>query len=180
MGGNAPPLIWMCPLFVSLFLPPFSSPLPFPTPCQQAPRLRTWGRSPPSLCPDRRKRLVPLLSLTSWAGGGGVFRRFLFFLFALFSPLRQLTLLSNSLRGALYPALLVSYRPAPGSLSYSVNPRPGSFALLFTEAGNCSTAADFGALMPRPSQRGTKMGLAGGHLPQWLNIHLRDAHWCLL
>lgn len=54
--------------------------------------------------------------------------------------------------------------------------RPGSSALLFTEAANCSGAADFVVFMTQMSQSGPKMGLAGGHSPYYLNVHLVDTN----
>lgn len=46
--------------------------------------------------------------------------------------------------GGFIPHCWCLFGPAPGSLSYSVSTRgPRSFALLFTQAANCTAAADF-------------------------------------
>lgn len=112
MGGNVP-LIWMCPLF----LPPLSlSPISLSA-GSSAKNMRS--QSPVST--SRSPQKVGFVSVTHFPFYLSFGSIFFPFSFPFFFSLRQLTLLRDSLRGALYPALLVSSQPAPGSLSYSVS-----------------------------------------------------------
>lgn len=134
-GENAP-LIWICPLLIALSLS-------LSSPCRQAPRLKTWGHSPQSAHPDRRKRLVLSLSLIPHLLSFGTFCfPFFFFFFA------ETALLSDSLGGD--PSSCTASVLLASSWVFILlcsNPRPGSFALLFTEAFNCYTAPDFVVFM---------------------------------